>query len=102
MRATERLAADVGTAMTYLSHTVRSLRRDPIPGETVRLVLTLAEGADDAELEVAERVESLGGEVARELRFDRLLVEVGQTDIEAVCEFDAVTEVETDAVLGPT
>ncbi|MFC7078868.1 hypothetical protein ACFQJ6_00695 [Halorussus caseinilyticus] len=88
--------------MTYLSHTVRSLRRDPIPGETVRLVLTLAEGADDAELEVAERVESLGGEVARELRFDRLLVEVGQTDIEAVCEFDAVTEVETDAVLGPT
>ncbi|WP_137286235.1 hypothetical protein [Halorussus salinisoli] len=101
--------------MTYVSHTVRSLRRDPIPGETVRLVLTVA--ADDAtrddtsddtgsdatsESEVAEAVESLGGEVVRELQFDRLLVEVAQTDIDAVCTLDAVTEVETDAVLGPT
>ncbi|MFC4451749.1 hypothetical protein [Halorussus aquaticus] len=86
--------------MTYLSHTVRSLRRDPIPGETVRLVLSVAEDAS-AEA-VAASVESLGGELVRELQFGRLLVEVEQSDIDAVCSFDAVTRVETDAVLGPT
>ncbi|NEU58261.1 hypothetical protein [Halorussus sp. MSC15.2] len=86
--------------MTYLSHTVRSLRRDPIPGETVRLVLSVAEDAS-AET-VAASVESLDGELVRELQFDRLLVEVEQSDIDAVCSLDAVTRVETDAVLGPT
>lgn len=93
--------------MTYVSHTVRSLRRDPIPGETIRLVLTVAEddtteaATDDAESsrEVAEAVESLGGEVVRDLQFDRLLVEVEQTDIDAVCSLEGVTSVETDAVL---
>ncbi|UPV76469.1 hypothetical protein M0R89_20115 (plasmid) [Halorussus limi] len=86
--------------MTYLSHTVRSLREDPIPGETVRLVLTLGDDADPSA--IAESVESLGGEVVRDLEFDRLLVEVDQTDLDAVCSLDGVSSVETDAVLGPT
>jgi hypothetical protein len=85
--------------MTYVSHTVRSLRRDPIPDETVRLVVTLA---DDAEASpVAETVESVGGEVRRELAFDRLLVEVEQTDLDPICSLDAAKSVETDAILGP-
>ncbi|WP_276302231.1 hypothetical protein [Halorussus lipolyticus] len=97
--------------MTYVSHTVRSLRRDPIPGETIRLVVTLAEDksenvTDDAEETdtpaLAEEVESLGGEVLRELAFDRVLVEVEQTDIDAICSLDAAESVETDAVLGAT
>lgn len=86
--------------MTYLSHTVRSLQRDPIPGESVRLVLTLAEEASAADVGAA--VESLGGEVVRELEFDRLLVEVEQTDLDAAPDLDGVTAVETDAVLGTT
>ncbi len=86
--------------MPYLSHTVRSLRDDPIPDETVRLVLTVG---DDADLSsVAESVESLDGEVIRELQFERLLVEVAQTDLDEVCSLDGVSSIETDAVLGPT
>jgi hypothetical protein len=86
--------------MTYVSHTVRSLRREPIPGETVRLVVSLADGAETSE--IVEEAESLGGEVVRELAFDRLLVEVEQTDLDAICSLDAAKSVETDAVLGPT
>jgi hypothetical protein len=86
--------------MTYSSHTVRSLRDDPIPGETVRLVLTVGDDTDVSA--VAESVESLDGEVLRELQFDRLLVEVEQTDLDAICSLDGVSSVETDAVLGPT
>ena len=86
--------------MTYLSHTVRSIRDDPIRGETVRLVLTVDDDADASA--VVESVESLGGEVVRDLRFDRLLVEVAQTDVDAVCSLSGVASVETDAVLGQT
>jgi len=85
--------------MTYLSHTVRSLRDDPIPDEEVRLVLTVDDAITD---EIEEAVESLDGEVVRELAFDRLLVEVAQTDIDAICSLEGVSSVETDAVLGPT
>jgi hypothetical protein len=94
--------------MAYVSHTVRSLRRDPIPDETVRLVLTVddastevssADSGPDETESVAEAVESLDGEVVRELEFGRLLVEVEQSDLDAVCELDGVSAVETDAVL---
>lgn len=86
-----------GGQMTYVSHTVRSLRRDPIPDETVGLVLTL--GEDSSASEIGQRVESLGGEVHRELEFDRLLVEVEQTELDEICEMAGVTTIETDAVL---
>jgi hypothetical protein len=86
--------------MTYVSHTVRSLCRDPILGETVRLVLTLGDEASASE--VGQRIESLGGEVVCELQFDRLLVEVDQSELDAVCELDGVAGVETDAVLDQT
>jgi hypothetical protein len=101
--------------MTYVSHTVRSLRRDPVPGETVRLVLTPAENtsAEDTSAEdtpaentpseeIADAVESLGGEVVRDLQFDRLLVEVEQSELVAICELDEVSVVESDAVLDQT
>lgn len=86
--------------MTYVSHTVRSLRRDPIPDETVRLVLTLSEGVSFEE--VGETVESLGGEVVRELAFGRLLVKVEQSELDSVCELEGVSAVETDAVIDQT
>lgn len=85
--------------MTYLSHTVRSLRDDPIPDEEVRLVLAVEDATAD---EIESAVESLDGEVVRELAFDRLLVAVAQTDIDAICSVEGVSSVETDAVLGPT
>jgi hypothetical protein len=47
-----------------VSHTVRSLRRDPIPGDSIRLVLTLAE--DTPAEEIADAVEPLDGVTAVE------------------------------------
>ena len=83
--------------MTYVSHPVRSLRRDPVPGETVRLVVALA---DDADAEgVREEVADAGGDVVRDLEFGRLLVEVEQSDIGTVCDLADASSVETDAVL---
>lgn len=84
--------------MTYVSHTVRSLRRDPVPDETVRLVVALEDDADAAS--VREAVERADGEILRELQFGRLLLEVEQTEIGTICELDGVRNVETDAVLG--
>jgi hypothetical protein len=86
--------------MTYASHTVRSLRRDPMPDETIRLVVTLAE--ESAVSAVEEAVESLDGEVVRELAFDRVLVEIEQVEIDEICSLDSAKSVETDAVLGAT
>ena len=86
--------------MTYESHPVRSIRRDPVPGETLRLVLTLAD--DATAVAVASSVESLGGEAVRELEFDRLVVAVDQSDVERVVDLDGITAVETDAVLDQT
>jgi hypothetical protein len=80
--------------MTYVSHTVRSLQRDPFPDETIRLVLTVegdtTKAADDDAVasSVAEAVESLGGEILRDLQFDRILVEIDQTDIDAICSLE--------------
>ena len=83
--------------MTYVSHAVRSLRADPIPEETVRIVLTLA---DDAAADaVARELEGIGAASVRELEFGRLLATVDQTDLDAVCELAGVTAVETDAVI---
>lgn len=86
--------------MTYASHTVRSLREDPIPGETVRLVLTLDEDADPAA--VRDDLVALDCEVVRELDFGRLLAEADHERLAPICELDGVTAVETDAVIGHT
>lgn len=86
--------------MTYVSHTVRSLRDDPIPGETVRLVVTLADDADPAA--VREDLAASDCEVVRELDFGSLLVVADHERLDAVCALDGLTAVETDAVLGPT
>ena len=83
--------------MTYVSHTVRSLRDDPISGETVGLVLTLAEDADPAA--IRDDLAALDCEVVRELDFGRLLAESAHERLDAVCALNGVTAVETDAVI---
>lgn len=83
--------------MTYVSHTVRSLRRDPTPDESVRLVLTLEDDASPASVEA--ELDAVDGEVVRKLPFQRLLVEVDQCVLDAVCRLDDLSAVETDAVI---
>ena len=77
----------------YVSHAVRSLREDPIEGETIALALTTSDDADpDA---VAAAVEDLGGTVERRLQFDDLAVSVPQSEIAAICAIDGLDVVET-------
>ena len=83
--------------MTYVSHTVRSLRRNPMPGESVRLVLTLEDDASPTNVEA--ELDAIGGELVRELPFHRLLAEVAHVELDAICELDGLSAVETDAVI---
>jgi hypothetical protein len=82
----------------YLSHPVRRIRDDPTPGESVELVLELAEGAPVAPLRRA--VEALDGRVIEELRFADLRVVVPEPAVEDLCALDDVVRVETGNVLG--
>jgi len=83
--------------MAYASHAVRSIREEPIPGETVRLVVT---PADDADVGALRDALDPIGEAVDELPFDRLLVAVDHERVGAVCELDAAGAVETDATIG--
>ena len=77
----------------YVSHAVRSLREDPIEGESLSLALTTSDDADpDA---VAAAVEELGGTVERRLQFDDLAVSVPQPQLDAICALDGLDAVET-------
>lgn len=80
----------------YLSRPVRAIRDDPIPGESVTLVMRLADDADPGA--VAGAVRELGGDVERELRFGDLAVTVDHETVGAVCDLDGITAVETDNV----
>jgi len=51
----------------YLSHPVRRIREDPLPGESIGLVVELEDGADPVTFE--ERVTEVGGTVDERLRF---------------------------------
>lgn len=80
--------------MTYVSRPVRHVRDDPVPGETIRLLLRLAEGADEAA--VAERVREAGGTVEASLAFDTLAVAVDHEQVADVCALDGLSAVETE------
>lgn len=86
--------------MTYVSRPVRHLRDRPVPGETARLVLRVA---DDADVEaVADRVRTLGGDVEGGLAFDALLVAVEQEAVDDVCRVDGLGAVETARTIDAT
>ncbi|GAB3412924.1 hypothetical protein GCM10027435_06240 [Haloparvum alkalitolerans] len=101
----------------YLSHAVRSIRRDPQPDEEVGLVVEVdpdavgsdaAEGASTANAStddaagpepLREAVAAVEGAVVRDLGFDAWLVSVPETGVDALCEVDAVVRIETDATI---
>jgi len=82
----------------YVSPAVRTIRDDPVEGESVTLLL---EVADDATTdEVAAAVEAAGGTVEEELRFRTLRATVAHERVGAVCEVGGVDHVETGNTLG--
>ncbi|WP_227354058.1 hypothetical protein [Haladaptatus salinisoli] len=82
--------------MTYVSRPVRAIRDEPDPGESVTLLLRLADA--DAE-RVGASVESLGGEVDAELAFETLRAIVPEESVADLCELDGLDAVETAGTL---
>jgi len=80
----------------YVSRAVESLRADPIEGEPVELLLETAEDADPDR--VAAAVAAAGATVERHLQFDDLLVSTTQDEIDAFCELDGLTAIQTGNV----
>ncbi|MFD1585420.1 hypothetical protein ACFR9U_00375 [Halorientalis brevis] len=90
----------------YLSPVVRTLRDDPVPGERVTLLLSLAdEHADDTaavEADIEETVSEAGGTVEEKLQFNTIAVTIPHEGIPALCELDGVASIETDETIGIT
>ncbi|MBX0304090.1 hypothetical protein [Haloarcula salinisoli] len=84
----------------YVSRAVKSIREDPIEGESVGLALTTADDADpDA---VAAAAEAAGGTVERRLQFDDLAVSVAHEAVADVCAIDGLDAVETTDAIAIT
>ncbi|MFC6756715.1 MULTISPECIES: hypothetical protein [Haloarcula] len=84
----------------YVSRAVRSIRAEPIEGESVALALTTADDTDpDA---VAAAAEAAGATVERRLQFDDLSVSVPQEGVADVCAIDGVDAVETTDTIAIT
>ena len=84
----------------YVSRAVKSIRDDPIEGESVGLALTTADDADpDA---VVSAVEDAGGTVERRLQFDDLAVSVAHEHVADVCAVDGLDAVETTDAIAIT
>lgn len=82
----------------YVSPAVRTIRDDPVEGESVTLLLEVADEAtvDD----VAAAAEAAGATVEAELRFRTLETTVAHEQVGAVCEVDGIDHVETGNALG--
>lgn len=81
----------------YVSPAVRDIRDEPIPGESVTLLLRLADDADSGA--IARSVRELGGEAVNTLQFGDLEVTVEHDAVADVCDIDGLQAVETDNVL---
>jgi hypothetical protein len=88
----------VERAGMYVSPAVRTIRDDPVEGESVTLLLEVADRA--ATDEVAAAVETAGATVEEELQFRTLKATVAHERVGAVCEVDGIDHVETGNTLG--
>ncbi|MDT3434020.1 hypothetical protein [Haloarcula sp. 1CSR25-25] len=80
----------------YVSRAVESLRVDPIEGEPVDLVLETAPDADPER--VAAAAAAAGATVERHLQFDDLLISTTQDELDALCNLDGLTAIQTGNV----
>ncbi len=81
----------------YLSHPVRRMRKDPIEGEAVVLIVTAEDGQRDA-LEAA--IEGLDANVTDRLQFGALRVETEQQRIDEICELSGIDSLKTEDAVG--
>jgi hypothetical protein len=81
----------------YVSPAVRSIRADPIAGETVGLLVEATD--EDALADLREDLADLGS-LEREREFQTLEVTVAHERVADVCELSGVATVETVSMLG--
>lgn len=84
--------------MPYVSHPVRRVRDDPVEGETVDLLVRLADDADPER--VAAALRELGGESVEDRGLGALSATIPQPAVAAVCDLDALDAVETTNTLA--
>lgn len=82
----------------YLSHPVRRIRADPVAGESVSLVVELAD--DDGRDALASTVETLDGSVDRNLGFSAHLVTLPETAVDDLCDLGGIERIETADTLS--
>jgi len=80
----------------YVSPAVRSLVEDPLEGESITLLVEVADDYEPGVDAVAEQVAELGGRVEDRRRFGTLVVSISQALVESLCELDGIGVVETD------
>jgi hypothetical protein len=78
----------------HVSPAVRSLREHPVEGETVTLLIEVADGADTDG--VAAALEDAGGTVTDRRRFGTLVVETAHESLGDLCGVEGLAVVETD------
>lgn len=81
----------------YVSPAVRTIRDDPLPDETVTLLVEATEDADLSAL--ANALGDAGATVEEELEFRTLAVSVAHEDVAAVCDCAGIEAVETSNTL---
>jgi len=84
----------------YVSRAVQSIRENPVPGESVGLVLEPAADVDPEQ--IADAARAAGASVDRHLQFDDIEVTVAQTDVDAVCAIDGLEAVQTTDAIAIT
>ena len=82
----------------YVSRAVRSIRDDPIDGESVGLVLEPDDETDPDAVAAAAR--AADATVKRRLQFGELEVRVPHQQVDDVCAIDGLAAVETTNAIG--
>jgi len=85
----------------HVSPAVRTLREDPIEGETVTLLVEVADDYDpegDPVDAVASALRACGCEIQDRRRFGTLVVDAAQNRLADVCAVEGLALIETAAV----
>lgn len=77
----------------FVQTEVKTRRDEPREGERITVVVGVVSGHSSA---VKERVTAHGGEILEELPFDSLLVDLPETELDALCGLSEVESVELD------
>lgn len=84
--------------MPYVSHPVRHVRDDPVQGESIELVVRVAD--DDDETRVASALREVGGKSVEDRGLGAISVGVPQSAVADVCEIGGLEAVETSNTLA--